>query len=58
MRTRMAVLEEEEIAIPIPIRIVFGAHRIEPQLVEVSEPQPRWDEPAFDEVLDARCSSL
>jgi len=44
--------------LPVPIQLLFGGCTVDPELVEVFTPQPRWDSPDLDEKLDARCSSL
>jgi hypothetical protein len=54
----MTVVREDEIVMPISLQILLGWYAVEPEIVEIFEPQPRWDEPVIDEVLEARCSSL
>lgn len=45
------------IELPLPLQMMFGGCSIDPSLIEVCEPQPRWDE-QIDDLLDARISCL
>ncbi|MGH2758905.1 MAG: hypothetical protein ACRDKJ_05000 [Actinomycetota bacterium] len=46
-----------EIELPIPTQMMFGGCPVDPSLIEICEPLPRWDE-RIDDLLDARISSL
>jgi hypothetical protein len=54
----LTAIREGQIVTPIPIQIMFGGCSIDPDYIVVSGWEPRWDEPALDETLEARCLSL
>lgn len=53
-------IKQGKIVTPVPIQIMFGGCPVDPEVVDldVFAPQGRWDAPAIDEMLEARCSSL
>lgn len=52
----LTAIREGKIITPIPIQIMFGGCPLDPDHIHVSGRES--DEPALDETLDARCSSL
>lgn len=53
--------EREEVAVlwtAVPVQLLFGGCPVDPDLVDVYGPEPRWDIATIDEVLEARCASL
>lgn len=53
----LTAIRNGEIVLPVPIQIMFGGCPVDPDFLDVFEPEQRWDE-SFDEKLDARCASL
>ena len=54
-------IKEGRIVTPVPIQIMFGGCPVDPDAVDLFDvfgPHARWDAPAIDEMLEARCSSL
>ncbi|HYZ91919.1 MAG TPA: hypothetical protein VFA34_05940 [Actinomycetota bacterium] len=53
----LTAITSGEVVMPIPIQIMFGGCPVDPDMLEVFAPEPRWDE-LFDEKLDARFACL
>lgn len=56
METIVAI-RNGRIELPIPAQIMFGGCPVDPDVVVICEPLPRWDD-AMDDLLDARICSL
>ncbi len=54
----LTAIRNKEVALPVPIQIMFGGCSVDPELIEVYNQQPRWDEPEVDAILVAPYSSL
>ncbi len=53
----ITAIRNGEIELPFPAQIMFGGCLVDPDVIEICEPQPRWDE-LIDDLLDARIASL
>ena len=43
---------------PVPVQLLFGGCPVDPDVLDVYGPEPRWDIETIDEALAARCASL